>query len=89
VIPRGEQIPAHESAPPGRRLSLYIGVHMNYLSSMPLDYQAEIARLRRAQTETTEALDEAAESGDNQFAIASLNHYMSLQQELDRLRDER
>ena len=62
---------------------------MNYLSGMPLDYQAEIARLRRAQEETTEALDEAAETGDNQFAIASLNHYMSLQRELDRLWDER
>ena len=62
---------------------------MNYLSGMPLDYQAEIARLRRAQEETTEALDEAAETGDNQFAIAALNHYMSLQQELDRLWSER
>tara|TARA_R100001594_G_C3855993_1_gene219676 strand:- start:14 stop:202 length:189 start_codon:yes stop_codon:yes gene_type:complete len=62
---------------------------MNYLSSMPLDYQSEIDRLRRAQAETNEALEEAIESGDNQFVIASLNHYMGLQQELDRLLDER
>ena len=62
---------------------------MNYLSGMPLDYQDEINRLQRAQTEMIEALEEAADSGDNQFAIASISHFMSLQQELDRLWNER
>ena len=62
---------------------------MDYLSGMPLDYQSEIKRLECAQLELIEAMDEAAENGDNQFAIAIIDHFKSIQQELDRLWSER
>ena len=67
----------------------HIGVHMNYLSSMPLSFHDEIDRLLKAQAETIEALDEATESGDQQFAEAATSHLEFLTKELDRLWDER
>ncbi len=36
-----------------------------------------------------EAMEEAAENGDNLFAIAIIDHFTSLQRELDRLWSER
>ena len=62
---------------------------MDYLTEMSLFHRDEMNRLRRAQAETIDALDEATESGDQQFADAATSHLMSIQQELDRLWNER
>ena len=62
---------------------------MDYLKEMSLFHRDEVNRLRRAQAETTEALDEATESGDQQFADAATSHLEFLTKELERLWDER
>jgi hypothetical protein len=58
---------------------------MDYSSSMPLSFHDEIDRLLKAQAETIEALDEATESSDQQFADAATSHLESLTKELERL----
>ena len=62
---------------------------MNYLTEMSLFHRDEMSRLRRAQAETIAALDEATESGDQQFAVAATSHLEFLTKELERLWDER
>ncbi len=62
---------------------------MNYLTEMSLFHRDEMSRLRRAQAETIDALDEATESGDQQFADAATSHLEFLTKELERLWDER
>ena len=62
---------------------------MDYLKEMSLFHRDEMNRLRRAQAETIDALDEATESGDQQFADAATSHLEFLTKELERLWDER
>ena len=62
---------------------------MDYLTEMSLFHRDEMNRLRRAQAETIDALNEATESGDRQFADAATSHLEFLTKELERLWDER
>ena len=62
---------------------------MDYLTEMSRFHRDEVNRLCQAQAETIDALDEATESGDQQFADAATSLLEFLTKELERLWDER